>query len=74
MVGRLISRMWPSPACTFFHGNVDAFHTFIDLRSDCCCYKAEQAQAEVYYVAPRFTRWDAYVSEFQSERVLEVAA
>jgi len=32
--------------------------------------KAEQAQAEVYYVAPRFTTWDTYVSEFQSERVL----
>jgi hypothetical protein len=32
--------------------------------------KAEQAQAEVYYVAPRFTSWDSYVSEFQSERVL----
>ena len=32
--------------------------------------KAEQAQAEVYYVAPRFTTWDAYVSEFQSEHVL----
>lgn len=32
--------------------------------------KAEQAQAEVYYVAPRFRRWDRYVSEFQSERVL----
>jgi hypothetical protein len=32
--------------------------------------KAEYAQAEVYYVAPRFTTWDAYVSEFQSERVL----
>jgi hypothetical protein len=32
--------------------------------------KAEQARAEVYYVAPRFTSWDTYVSEFQSERVL----
>src|SRR5262249_10215203 len=32
--------------------------------------KAEQAQAEVYYVAPRFTTWDTYVSEFQCERVL----
>jgi hypothetical protein len=32
--------------------------------------KSEQAQAEVYYVAPRFTTWDRYVSEFQSERVL----
>ena len=32
--------------------------------------KAEQARAEVYYVAPRFTTWDTYVTEFQSERVL----
>jgi hypothetical protein len=32
--------------------------------------KAEQARAEVYYVAPRFTTWDTYVSEFQKERVL----
>jgi hypothetical protein len=32
--------------------------------------KAEQARAEVYYVAPRFTTWDTYVSEFQSEPVL----
>jgi hypothetical protein len=24
----------------------------------------------VYYVAPRFTSWDTYVTEFQSERVL----
>ena len=32
--------------------------------------KPDQARAEVYYVAPRFTTWDTYVSEFQSERVL----
>jgi hypothetical protein len=32
--------------------------------------KAEQAGAEVYYVAPRFTSWDRYVRAFQGERVL----
>jgi hypothetical protein len=33
--------------------------------------KAEQAGAEVYYVAPRFTSWDGYVLAYESERVLE---
>ena len=32
--------------------------------------KAEQAGAEVYYVAPRFTSWDGYVLAYESERVL----
>lgn len=32
--------------------------------------KAEQAGAEVYYVAPRFTSWDRYVLAYEGERVL----
>jgi hypothetical protein len=32
--------------------------------------KAEQAGAEVYYVAPRLTGWDRYVSAFEQNRVL----
>jgi hypothetical protein len=32
--------------------------------------KAEQAGAEVYYVAPRFTSWDGYVLAYESEQVL----
>jgi hypothetical protein len=32
--------------------------------------KAEQAGAEVYYVAPRFTSWDGYVFAYESEQVL----
>jgi hypothetical protein len=32
--------------------------------------KAEQAGAEVYYVAPRFTTWSRYASLFQDRRVL----
>lgn len=33
--------------------------------------KAEQAGAEVYYVAPRFTTWDGYVLAYESDKVLE---
>ena len=33
--------------------------------------KAEQAGAEVYYVAPRFTDWDRYSKIFQEKRVLK---
>jgi hypothetical protein len=33
--------------------------------------KAEQAGAEVYYVAPRFTGWDSYVIAFQSDQILD---
>ncbi len=33
--------------------------------------KAEQAGAEVYYVAPRFTDWERYSKIFQEKRVLK---
>jgi hypothetical protein len=33
--------------------------------------KAEQAGAETYYVAPRFTSWEGYVLAYEGERVLE---
>jgi hypothetical protein len=33
--------------------------------------KAEQAGAEVYYVAPRFTSWDGYILAYESDQVLE---
>jgi hypothetical protein len=33
--------------------------------------KAEQAGAEVYYVAPRFTTWDDYVLAYESDKVLD---
>lgn len=32
--------------------------------------KAEQAGAEAYYVAPRFTTWDRYVLAYEGDRVL----
>jgi hypothetical protein len=33
--------------------------------------KAEQAGAEVFYVAPRFTSWDSYVLAYEREQVLD---
>jgi hypothetical protein len=33
--------------------------------------KAEQAGAEVYYVAPRFTTWNGYVLAYESDKVLD---
>jgi hypothetical protein len=33
--------------------------------------KSEQAGAEVYYVAPRFTSWDGYVLAYESDQVLD---
>jgi hypothetical protein len=33
--------------------------------------KSEWGGAEVYYVAPRFTGWDSYVSAFEYEQVLD---
>jgi hypothetical protein len=32
--------------------------------------KSERGGAEVYYIAPRFTGWDSYVSAFECEQVL----
>ena len=75
-LGEALQRLWwkdplkPSPVLgrPFWRFNVDTAEPNgqFDL-----LLKAEQAGAEVFYVAPRFTTWDGYILAYESDRVLE---